>query len=218
MTPTPKIIWRQNKLSVKVAPERKFETRFSDTMSIDGRHEVTEILRGWSAGDGAAEERLFPLVYDELRRQARRFLAKERADNTLQPTALVHEAYLKLIDQTRVSWQNRAHFFGIASQLMRRIVVDHARAHASEKRGGAMIRLSLEDVRIPIEERADGLIALDEALKNLAEFDERKSKIVEMRFFGGLSDEEIAEVLQISTRTVLRDWKTARLWLYRELS
>ena len=187
-------------------------------MSIERRHEVTEILHDWSAGDGAAKERLFPLVYDELRRQARGFLSKERADHTLQPTALVHEAYLKLVDQTRVSWQNRAHFFGIASQLMRRIVIDHARAHASGKRGGAAIRLSLDDVRIPPEERAAGLIALDEALKDLAQFDERKSQIVEMRFFGGLTDEEIAEVLQISTRTVLRDWKTARLWLYRELS
>ncbi len=187
-------------------------------MSIERRHEVTEILHDWSAGDGAAKERLFPLVYDELRRQARGFLSKERADHTLQPTALVHEAYLKLVDQTRVSWQNRAHFFGIASQLMRRIVVDHARAHASGKRGGAAIRLSLNDVQIPSEERAADFIALDEVLKNLAEFDERKSQIVEMRFFGGLTDEEIAEVLQISTRTVLRDWKTARLWLYRELS
>lgn len=187
-------------------------------MSIERQHEVTEILHDWSAGDGAAKERLFPLVYDELRRQARGFLSKERAGHTLQPTALVHEAYLKLVDQTRVSWQNRAHFFGTASQLMRRIVIDHARAHASGKRGGAAIRLSLDDVQIPSEERADGLIALDEALKNLAEFDERKSKIVEMRFFAGLTDDEIAEVLQISTRTVLRDWKTARLWLYRELS
>ncbi len=187
-------------------------------MSIERRHEVTEILHDWSAGDGAAKERLFPLVYDELRRQARGFLSKERADHTLQPTALVHEAYLKLVDQTRVSWQNRAHFFGIASQLMRRIVIDHALAHASGKRGGAAIRLSLDDVQIPSEERAADLIALDEALKSLAEFDERKSQIVEMRFFGGLTDEEIAEALQISTRTVLRDWKTARLWLYRELS
>ena len=188
-------------------------------MSIERQHEVTEILRDWSAGDGAAKERLFPLVYDELRRQARAFLSKERREHTLQPTALVHEAYLKLIDQTRVSWQNRAHFFGIASQLMRRIVIDHARAHASEKRGGtAIIRLSLDDVQIPIEERAAGLIALDEALSDLARFDERKAKIVEMRFFGGLTDEEIAENLQISTRTVLRDWKTARLWLYRELA
>jgi RNA polymerase sigma factor (TIGR02999 family) len=187
-------------------------------MNIEQQHEVTAILQDWSAGDGAAKERLFPLVYDELRRQARGFLLKERAEHTLQPTALVHEAYLKLIDQTRVTWQNRAHFFGIASQLMRRIMIDHARARASDKRGAAAIRLSLDDVQIPIEERAAGLIALDEALENLAHFDERKAKIVEMRFFGGLTDEEIAEVLQISTRTVLRDWKTARLWLYRELS
>ena len=179
---------------------------------------ITRLLQDYEKGNREVLDEIFPLVYEELRRLAANRLRDERADHTLQPTALVHEAYLKLIDQTRVSWQNRAHFFGIASQLMRRIVIDHARVHASEKRGGAMVRLSLEDVRIPIEKRADGLIALDEALKNLAEFDERKSKIVEMRFFGGLSDEEIAEVLQISTRTVLRDWKTARLWLYRELS
>ncbi len=159
-----------------------------------------------------------PFVYDELRRQARNYMAREQGLQTLQPTALVHEAYLKLVDQTRVNWQNRAHFFGVASTVMRRILVDHARANATGKRGGAAARLSLEDVQISVEERASDLVALDEALKNLAKFDERKSKIVEMRFFGGLTDGEIAEVLGVSTRTVLREWKTARLWLYRELN
>jgi RNA polymerase sigma factor (TIGR02999 family) len=187
-------------------------------MSDELQHEVTEILHEWSDGDADAPARLMPLVYNELRRQARNYLARERGSHTLQPTALVHEAYLRLVDQTRISWQNRAHFFGIAANMMRRILVDHARAHASEKRGGAAVRLSIEDVQIPLEQRAADLIALDEALEKLIGFDERKAKIVELRFFGGLTDEEIAEVLGVSTRTILRDWKTARLWLYRELS
>lgn len=187
-------------------------------MSVELQHEVTRILHDWSGGDRQAPERLMPFVYDELRRLARVFLSKERGSHTLQPTALVHEAYLRLVDQTRVSWQNRAHFYGIAASMMRRVLIDHARAHSTEKRGGAAIRLSLDDVQLPIEERAAGLVALDEALERLAVYDERKSKVVELRFFGGMSDKEIAEVLGVTTRTVLRDWKTARLLLYRELS
>lgn len=187
-------------------------------MDGEPQHEVTRILRDWSAGDREAPERLMPLVYDELRRLARTFLAKERDARTLQPTALVHEAYLRLVDQRRVSWQNRAHFYGIASSMMRRVLIDHARAHATEKRGGDAIRLSLDNVQISLEQRAAGLLALDEALERLSQMDERKGRIVELRFFGGLSDEEIAEVWGVSTRTVLRDWKTARLWLYRELA
>jgi len=187
-------------------------------MSSDPQHEVTQILQNWSGGDQKAPERLMPFVYDEMRRLARIFLAKERGNHTLQPTALVHEAYVRLIDQTRVNWQNRAHFYGIASSMMRRVLIDHARAHVTDKRGGATIHLSIDDVQVPVEERAAALLDLDEALEKLKEMDERKCKIVEMRFFGGLSDEEIAEVLDVSTRTVLRDWKTARLWLYRELA
>lgn len=187
-------------------------------MSDKLQHEVTQILREWSDGDANAPARLMPFVYDELRRQARNYLTRERESHTLQPTALVHEAYLRLVDQTRISWQNRAHFYGVASSMMRRVLVDHARAQTREKRGGAAVRLSIEDVQVPLEQRAADLVALDEALEELAKFDERKCQIVEMRFFGGLSDEEIAEVLGVSTRTVLRDWKTARLWLYRELS
>ncbi len=187
-------------------------------MGADLQKEVTGILHEWSDGDPNAPERLMPLVYDELRRLARGFLAKERASHTLQPTALVNEAYLRLVDQTRVNWQNRAHFYGIASSMMRRVLIDHARARASGKRGGAAVRLSIDDIQIPIEERAAGLIALDDALKTLEQMDERKGKVVELRFFGGLTDEEIAEVLGVTTRTVLRDWKKARLWLYRELS
>jgi len=187
-------------------------------MSDKLQHEVTQILHEWSDGDADAPARLMPFVYDELRRQARNYLSRERDAQTLQPTALVHEAYLRLVDQTRISWQNRAHFFGIASNMMRRILVDHARAHATGKRGGAAVRLSIDDVQIPLEQRAADFVALDEALEELSKFDERKARIVEMRFFGGLTDEEIAEVLGITTRTVWRDWKTARLWLFRELS
>jgi RNA polymerase sigma factor (TIGR02999 family) len=187
-------------------------------MSGERQHEVTQILHDWSAGDESAATRLMPFVYDELRRQAHVFLARERGGHTLQPTALVHEAYLKLVDQTRVNWQNRAHFYGIAASMMRRVLIDHARAHATEKRGGAAIHLSIDDVQLPIEQRAASLVALDEALDKLAQFDERKCKVVELRFFGGLEDEEIAKVLGVTTRTVLRDWKTARLLLYRELA
>ncbi|HLM60283.1 MAG TPA: sigma-70 family RNA polymerase sigma factor [Pyrinomonadaceae bacterium] len=187
-------------------------------MQDELQHEVTQILNDWSGGDDNAPARLMPFVYDELRRQARNYLAKERGSHTLQPTALVHEAYLRLVNQTRINWQNRAHFYGIAANMMRRILVDHARAHATEKRGGAAVRLSIEDVQIPLEQRAADFVALDEALTELAKFDERKARIVEMRFFGGLTDEEIAEVLGVTTRTVWRDWKTARLWLFRELS
>jgi RNA polymerase sigma factor (TIGR02999 family) len=187
-------------------------------MGVELQHEVTQILREWSGGDQRAPERLMPFVYDELRRLARAFLARERGGHTLQPTALVHEAYVRLVDQTRVEWQNRAHFYAIASRMMRRVLIDHARAHVADKRGGAAVHLSLEDVQVSVEERAASLVALDEALGRLALVDERKSRVVEMRFFGGMSDEEIAEVLDVTTRTVLRDWKKARLWLYRELS
>jgi RNA polymerase sigma factor (TIGR02999 family) len=186
---------------------------------VGGRQdEVTQILHDWSGGDSQAPERLMPLVYDELRRLARSFLARERGDHTLQPTALVNEAYLRLVGQRSVSWQSRAHFYGIASRMMRRVLIDHARTHSRDKRGGAAVHLSIDDVQVPIEERAASFVAIDEALETLAKMDERKSRIVEMRFFGGLTDEEIAEVLGVSTRTVLRDWKMARLWLFRELT
>ena len=187
-------------------------------MGGDLQHEVTQILNDWSGGDPQAPERLMPYVYDELRRLARSFLFKERGDHTLQPTALVHEAYVRLVDQRSVNWQNRAHFYGIAASMMRRVLIDHARAHAAEKRGGGTVRLSVDDIQVPLEERAQSLVALDEALEKLKRMDERKCRVVEMRFFGGLTDEEIAEVLDVTTRTVLRDWKKARLWLYRELS
>lgn len=182
------------------------------------RDEITEILRDWGGGDSHAAERLMPLVYDELRRLARSFLSRERIGHTLQPTALVNEAFVRLVDQTRVNWQNRAHFYGIASSMMRRVLIDHARARASGKRGGAAVHLSIDEIQVPLEDRAASFVALDEALQTLEQMDERKCKVVEMRFFGGLTDAEIAEVLGVTTRTVLRDWKKARLWLYRELS
>lgn len=180
-------------------------------------HDVTEMLHDWSEGDAGAAERLMPLVYDELRKLARDYLRRERADHTLQPTALVNEAYLKLVDQTRVNWQNRSHFFGIAAQIMRRILVDHARSQAAEKRGGLLRKLSLDDANVLPEERAVGLIELDDALKRLAEIFPRKGQVIELRFFGGLSVEETAHVLGVSDKTVMREWQSAKLWLYREL-
>jgi len=180
--------------------------------------DITQLLKDWSDGDGQAPAQLMPLVYQELRRLADHYMSHERVGHTLQPTALVNEAYLRLIDQTRVNWQNRAHFFGIAAQLMRRILLDHARAHHAEKRGGVAKRLSLDEAAILPEERASDLIALDEALEELAKFDERKSRIVELRFFGGLGVDETAEVLGIHRATVLRDWSVAKAWLHRELS
>lgn len=185
-------------------------------------HDVTALLLSWSAGDRDAPARLMPLVYDELRRLARGYLRRERADHTLQPTALVNEAYLRVVDQTRVNWENRAQFFGLAARVMRNILVDRARERAAQKRGGdgsqATPRLSLDETRVAIEERAAELVALDEALKSLAEFDERKSRVVEMRFFGGLSVEETAAALGVSDKTVMREWRIAKMWLHRELS
>ena len=191
-------------------------------MDETSSHEVTALLLSWSAGDRDAPARLMPLVYDELRRLARGYLRRERADHTLQPTALVNEAYLRVIDQTRVTWENRAQFFGLAARVMRNILVDHARGRAAHKRGGDgdeyTSRLSLDETKVAIEERAAELIALDEALKSLAEFDERKSRVVEMRFFGGLSVEETAAALGVSDKTVMREWRIAKMWLHRELS
>lgn len=187
-------------------------------MGGDGKSQVTQILHDWSEGDPGAPERLMPLVYDEMRRIARSFISRERPGHTLQPTALANEAYLRLVGQHSVSWQGRAHFYSVAATMMRRVLINHARTRAAEKRGGAAVRLSLEDVDVPAEERAADVVAMDEALDRLSQFSERGSKIVEMRFFAGMSDDEIAEVLGVSTRTVLRDWKAARLWLFRELS
>jgi RNA polymerase sigma-70 factor (ECF subfamily) len=179
--------------------------------------DVTQILQEVSGGDRDAPARLMPLVYDELRRLADHYLRQERPDHTLQPTALVHEAYLKLIDQTRVDWQNRAHFFGVAAQLMRRILVDHARRHRASKRGGFQQKLALDEAVDYSQPRDVDLVALDEALNVLAKLDERQSRIVELRFFGGLTIEETAEALGVSPATVKVDWSMAKAWLRREI-
>lgn len=180
--------------------------------------DVTTILREWSDGDRDAPARLMPLIYQELRRLARQYLRQERADHTLQPTALVHEAYLRLVDQSRVDWQNRAQFFGVAAQIMRRILVDHARSHVAAKRGGLARRISLDEAAILPQQREADLLALDDALIELAVVDERKSRVVELRFFGGLSVEETAEALSVHPTTVRRDWTVAKAWLHRKIS
>jgi RNA polymerase sigma-70 factor (ECF subfamily) len=178
---------------------------------------VTELLRDWSAGEQDAAARLIPLIYEELRQLARKQLAGERRDHTLQPTALVHEAYFRLAGQERVQWKNRAQFLRVAARLMRRILVDYARAHVAAKRGGGAERLSLDEVEIPIEERASEVLALDAALEELARVDERKSRVVELRFFGGLSVEETASAMELNTATVRRDWTVAKAWLHRSI-
>jgi RNA polymerase sigma factor (TIGR02999 family) len=180
--------------------------------------QVTRLLRAWSGGDHAALEQLTPLVYGELRRMAGRYMQREKQGNTLQATALVNEAFLRLVDVTGVHWQDRAHFFAISAQMMRRILVSAARARGSEKRGGGAVRLDLNESIDVLPEPDSRLVALHEALESLARFDARKAKVVELRFFGGLSVEETAEVLKISPRSIMRDWKLARAWLMRELS
>jgi RNA polymerase sigma-70 factor, ECF subfamily len=178
--------------------------------------EVSQLLAAWSEGDRSALDKLLPLVESELHRLAHRYMSHEREDHTLQTTALVNEAYLKLIDQ-KVEWQNRAHFFGIAAQIMRRILIDHARKHLGPRRGGGKT-ISLDEVAAVSDERASELVALDEALTMLAKVDERKSRVVELRYFGGLSVEETAIVLGVSVDTITRDWRRAKAFLRRELS
>lgn len=180
--------------------------------------DVTQLLVRWSEGDKDALEQLMPLVYNELRRLANYYLQRERKDHTLQSTALVHEAFLRLIDQRDVRWQNRAHFFGVASQMIRRILVDHARAHQTAKRGGGAYTLALDDALGAEQKRDLDLVALDDALNGLAHLDPQQARIVELRFFTGLTIEETAEVVGISPATVKRDWNTAKAWLFRELS
>lgn len=180
--------------------------------------DITEMLQEWTDGNSDAADRLFPFVYKELRKIAGRNFYREGADSTLQPTALVNEAYVRLVDQTRVNWQNRAHFFAVASTIMRRILIDHARRKSAGKRGGGVITLSVDDLQVPVERRAAALVSLDEALEELAVSDYRKFRVVEMKFFGGMSEDEISEILGISTRTVQREWSVARLWLFDHLN
>lgn len=179
-------------------------------------HEVTQLLASLNAGDARAADALIPLVYKELRRLAGHYLKQERPGHTLQPTALVHEAFLKLVGQ-EASWQNRNHFFAMAANLMRRILVDYARSHDAKKRGGSAEKVSLDDAFVFATERPSEVIALDEAMKELAEIDPRRAQVVELKFFGGLNTDEIAEVLGVHSNTVLRDWNLARAWLKTQL-
>ncbi len=181
-------------------------------------HEVTELLRAWSDGDAGARDRLMPLVYQELRQRAAAFLRRERRSHTLQPTALVHEAYLRLVDQRRAVWRNRAQFMGVAAEMMRRVLVDRARAHRAAKRSGNWARVTLDPALAATEAIDVRVLDLDAALIELASFDPRRSRIAELRFFGGLSLEETGEVLGISLATVERDWQVARAWLFNALS
>ena len=184
---------------------------------MDRDADITTQLLAWRAGEASARENLFPLVYDELRRIAHRQMAGERAGHTLDTTALVHEAYLKLVDQTRADWTDRTHFYAVAANAMRRILVDYARRYRTDKRGGAPVRVSLTDGMLVAEQRADTLLAVDDALTELARIDERLSRVVECRFFAGLTEQETAEVLGVTARTVRRDWTKAKGWLHRTL-
>ena len=179
--------------------------------------EITQLLKQLSHGNREAEARLVPLIYEELRHRAIRYMRGERPDHTLQPTALVHEAYLKLIEQRKVSWESRAHFYCVAARIMRRILIDHARDVKAVKRGGGQ-KASLEDCLVYSEEKPGELLAIDEALSRLADLAPRQGRVVELRFFGGCSEEEIAKILEVSVRTVKRDWRVARAWLFAELS
>ncbi len=180
-------------------------------------HQVTQLLKAWSEGEPSALEKLTPLVYKELHGMARRYMAHQRPGHTLQPTALVHEAFVRLVDSAQVSFQNRAQFFALCAQVMRRILVDWARSRQAEKRGGAVRLVELDETLVVGEKRGRDLVALDDALKALTAQDSRRGRVVELRFFGGLSVEETAEVLRVSPETVMRDWKVAKAWLRREM-
>jgi len=182
------------------------------------QHQITQLLAEWSDGNQAALDELYPLVYNELHRLARRYMSRERKGHTLQTTALINEAYVRLVDQKNVHWANRSHFFAISAQIMRRILIDHARRHAYAKRGGGAQQVSLDDVAMVARDLSSDLVQLDEALKTLAKMDARRCHVVELRYFGGLSNEEIAGVLKVSENTVTRDWNLARASLYQHLS
>jgi RNA polymerase sigma-70 factor (ECF subfamily) len=181
-------------------------------------HEITQLLAEWRDGNQAALDDLYPLVYDELHRLARRYMSRERKGHTLQTTALINEAYVRLVDQREVQWANRSHFFAISAQIMRRILIDHARRYAYAKRGGGARQVSLDETATVALGDLSEFLRLDEALKSLAELDPRRSQVVELKYFGGLNNDEIAGVLKISKNTVIRDWNMARAWLYSELS
>ena len=181
-------------------------------------HQVTKLLKDWGAGDESVPDKLMPLVYDELRRLAHQYMRREKPGHTLQTSALVNEAYVRLVDQSKIQWESRAHFFGIAARLMRQILVDHARRQNFAKRGGGAIRVSLNEATNVAQEQSASVMALDDALNRLEKIDPRKSRIVELRFFGGMSIEETAEALKVSPGTVMRDWTFARAWLQKEMT
>jgi RNA polymerase sigma-70 factor, ECF subfamily len=187
-------------------------------MPVPAIHEVTQLLKAWTTGDDQALDKLTPLVYEQLRRVARHYMAGQRSGHILQTTALVNEVYLQLVDCDRMNWQDRAHFFAVSARLMRRILIDFARSRGCQKRGAGTIPMSLDEAPSVCHEPDANLVALDDALQALAAVDERKSKVVELRFFGGLSIKETAEVLRVSSETVQRDWRLAKVWLLRELS
>lgn len=187
-------------------------------MAPDSPGGVSDLLQAWSRGDVHARDELMPVVYQELRRRAAAYLRRERAGHTLQPTALVHEAYVRLVGQTRVSWQNRAHFFGIAAQMMRRVLVDHARERLAAKRPGAGVKVTLDDRIGAVLPDDCEVLMLHDALDDLARLDARQAHIVELRYFGGLSEQEVAEVLSLSRATITREWQTARAWMFRRIT
>jgi RNA polymerase sigma factor (TIGR02999 family) len=192
--------------------------RFQSVMESSAKNEVTRLLQAWSGGDESALEKLTPLIYAELRRLARHYMNRERPGHTLQPTALVNEVYLRLVDSPGIEWQSRSHFFGICARLMRRILIDSARSRNFQKRAGNAVHISLEEATVTGSEPAEDLIALDSALSEFATVDERASRVVELRFFGGLSVNEAANFLGVSQETVFRDWRVAKTWLLRRLS
>lgn len=200
--------------SIAARQAARFSLRMTTTLSTD---DVTGLLHDWQQGDRAALDKLTPLVYDELRRIAHRYMQGERNGHTLQTTALVNEAYVRLAGGRNIEWQNRAHFYAVTAQVMRRVLVDHARRRRYAKRGGDAQQVSLDEAVLMSPQRATELVALDEALAELARLDERKGRVVELRYFGGLSLEETAEVLAVSVMTVRRDWRAAKAWLYRSL-
>lgn len=185
---------------------------------MESPKEITKLLQDWSSGDELALKQLMPLVYEELHKMAKQYMRSQRIDHTLQTTALIHEVYVKLAGQKEQNWKNRAHFFAVAAQAMRHILVDHVRKRGYQKHGGKAQRVELDEAMIVSNERAAELVALDEALTRLSALDERKSRVVELKYFGGLNNEEMAEVLNVTAKTVIRDWQFARTWLLRELS
>ena len=205
-------------MSAKHTSRAKSQKSFEEGGTPEGPRDLTGLLQAWGRGDLHARDEVLPLVYDELRRRAAAYLRRERSDHTLQPTALIHEAYLRLVGQQRVAWQNRAQFYGVAAQMMRRILVDHARAQQATKRPAAAMKVALDD-RIGQAEAVDcDLLLLNQALSELTVFDPRQAQIVELRYFGGLAEHEVAEVLDISRSTVTREWQTAKAWLYRRMT